>query len=421
VTTSGAFRSEPEHAVVQSAVRALHDRLPELTDRLVDRLSEGEGPDGRQVFGSKAFRESARSGLQTVLEAIAARGTERPDISFAQRIGRRYARRGLPLETVLRSYRLAGGVLWESLVDVVSERYPDDPAVLVTGARRTLTMIDQLSESITEAYHQTRRDLQKARAESALKALDRLLDGREERTDRVRSAGAQLDLPEHGRYVVVAALAGPEPVPPDEVAGTRLLWRSGPATLLGVALLDATGLDELVTALGPLIRRPAGIGLPVARLAEVGKARRLADLALTIAAAHGSGVENGGAGGGHGRTDRPLSAANGLVRLDEHLPAALVLAQPELSGHLRETVLGPLLHLDRTERESLIRTMEAWLDCHGSTARAAQRLFCHRNTVLGRLRRIQRLTGRRLDHPREATELVLALEAFRLSQASGEI
>ncbi|MDL4814187.1 PucR family transcriptional regulator [Actinomadura opuntiae] len=408
---------ERQHTVVQSAVRALHDRLPELTDRLVLRLQEAEGPDGRRAFGSRAFRESARSGLQSALEAIATRGMERPDISFARRIGRRYAEAGLPLETVLRTYRLAGGLLWECMADVVTERYPDDLAVLVSGARRALAMIDQLSDSITESYHQTWRDMRKAEVETALETLDDLLDGHEDDTDRVRSVGALLGLPEHGRYVVVAANARTDPVPPDEVVGTRVIWRSRPGALLGVALLDAAGIDDLAAGLRPLIRRPAGIGLPVDRLADLGRARWLADLARSVAAAEDCGETMGTA---PEPGSRPRDA-NRLVRLDERLPAAFMAAQPELARHLRDTVVGPLLDLDRGERESLMRTVAAWLDCHGSTARAAQRLFCHRNTVLGRLRRIQRLTGRRLDHPREATELVLALEAVRVLQAPGAI
>ncbi|MFD0692141.1 PucR family transcriptional regulator [Actinomadura fibrosa] len=329
-----------------------------------------------------------------MLDAIATRGMERPDISFAQRLGRRYAEHGLPLETVLRVYRLAGGLLWERLADVVNERHPDDLAFLVAGARRTLTMIDQLSDAITESYHQSSH-----KAETALKALDDLLDGHEDHTDRVPPLG----LPEHGRYVVIAASAHTGPSPPDKVAGTRLIWRSRPDTLLGVALLDTPDIDELATGLRPLIRKPAGIGLPVDRLTDLGKARRLADLARSIAAATNNGTMLPGPG-------------NELVRLDEHLPAAFVTAHPDLARHLRETVMGPLLDLDRADRDLLLQTVTAWLDCHGSTARAAQRLFCHRNTVLGRLRRVQRLTGRRLDHPREATELVLALEAVRLAQ-----
>jgi DNA-binding PucR family transcriptional regulator len=79
-------------------------------------------------------------------------------------------------------------------------------------------------------------------------------------------------------------------------------------------------------------------------------------------------------------------------------------------------VLGALLDLAPAERDLLLETVRAWIDNAGSTAGAARRLFCHRNTVLGRIRRVERLTGRRLDHPGEAVELILAIEADRIQR-----
>ncbi|NEE43896.1 PucR family transcriptional regulator, partial [Streptomyces sp. SID8455] len=40
--------------------------------------------------------------------------------------------------------------------------------------------------------------------------------------------------------------------------------------------------------------------------------------------------------------------------------------------------------------------------------------YCHRNTVLNRLRRFEQLTGRCLTRPRDAVEVSLALAARRL-------
>lgn len=105
----------------------------------------------------------------------------------------------------------------------------------------------------------------------------------------------------------------------------------------------------------------------------------------------------------------------GIVRLEERLPAALVVSQPELSDRLLTGVFGPLLALDPADRALLVGTLEAWLECGGSAGRAAGRLYCHRNTVLNRLRRLERLTSRSLSRPRELTEMTLALDAFTLT------
>jgi DNA-binding PucR family transcriptional regulator len=46
--------------------------------------------------------------------------------------------------------------------------------------------------------------------------------------------------------------------------------------------------------------------------------------------------------------------------------------------------------------------------------RAAGQLYCHRNTVFNRIRRIEQLTGRSLARPLDIVELTLALDAVRL-------
>jgi DNA-binding PucR family transcriptional regulator len=104
-----------------------------------------------------------------------------------------------------------------------------------------------------------------------------------------------------------------------------------------------------------------------------------------------------------------------IVRLEERLPAALLVSQPELSARLVTDVFGPLLALAPADRALLVRTLEAWLECGGSAGRAAGRLYCHRNTVLNRLRRLERLTSRSLSRPRELIDMVLALDAFRMT------
>jgi DNA-binding PucR family transcriptional regulator len=73
-----------------------------------------------------------------------------------------------------------------------------------------------------------------------------------------------------------------------------------------------------------------------------------------------------------------------------------------------------VLSLDSSGANALLDTLDAWLDAGGSTAAAANALHCHRNTVLYRLQRITQLTGRRISHPAESAELIIALRALRL-------
>ncbi|WP_406390867.1 PucR family transcriptional regulator [Streptomyces sp. NBC_00887] len=226
--------------------------------------------------------------------------------------------------------------------------------------------------------------------------LDALLEDRSAPGLAARAA-AGLGLPEQGRYAVVVLRRGGGPDRPVmDADGMTFLRRMRADCEIVVVALGERGTDELTAVLVERCPGPGGISPVVDSLAELGSARRLADVALLTC---------------------PPGTAR-IVRLEERLPAALVVSRPELAARLVASVFGPLLGLDPADRELLVRTLEAWLDCGGSAGRAAGLLYCHRNTVLNRLRRLEQLTSRSLSRPRELVEIMLALEAFRLSVAA---
>ncbi|MGW9459905.1 PucR family transcriptional regulator [Streptomyces globisporus] len=221
----------------------------------------------------------------------------------------------------------------------------------------------------------------------------------------VTRAARGLGLPERGRYAVVVLGT---PVPDAAVAegpdadGSRWWWGAAEGSPgeaesreVAVVLLGPAGPARAAARLRELGAGPGGVSPEVGSLAEVGAARRLAGTALL--------------------TCEPGSRE--IVRLDERLPAALLVSLPELSTRLLAEVFGPLLTLEPAERSLLVETLETWLECGGSVGRAAARLGCHRNTVFNRLRRLERLTARSLSRPRELVDLVLALDVLRLSSA----
>ncbi|MFF8796415.1 PucR family transcriptional regulator [Streptomyces globisporus] len=221
----------------------------------------------------------------------------------------------------------------------------------------------------------------------------------------VTRAARGLGLPERGRYAVVVLGT---PVPDAAVAegpdadGSRWWWGAAEGSPgeaesreVAVVLLGPAGPARAAARLRELGAGPGGVSPEVGSLAEVGAAHRLAGTALL--------------------TCEPGSRE--IVRLDERLPAALLVSRPELSTRLLAEVFGPLLTLVPAERSLLVETLETWLECGGSVGRAAARLGCHRNTVFNRLRRLERLTARSLSRPRELVDLVLALDVLRLSSA----
>ncbi|MGI8536390.1 MAG: helix-turn-helix domain-containing protein [Mycobacteriales bacterium] len=78
----------------------------------------------------------------------------------------------------------------------------------------------------------------------------------------------------------------------------------------------------------------------------------------------------------------------------------------------RDALVDALLEGRGIERSLLLDTPKAWLDTGGSAGQTAARLYCHRNTVLNRLRRLKALTGRSLDRVDHLVEWSLALLAL---------
>lgn len=268
------------------------------------------------------------------------------------------------------------------------------------AATTVFAAVDAETAIASEAYRATEAELRHRTDERLQALLDALLEGKESPGLAARAA-AGLDLPEQGRYAVVVLRLerrdGREPFHRRiQGAGMRFIWRMRTDCEVGVVSLggDATlaALSELLAGRCP---GPGGISPVVEGLAGLGRARRLADLAL--------------------RTCTP--DATGIVRLDERMPTALVVSQPELAERLVADVFGTLMELDPADRVVLLETLDAWLSCEGSAGRTAGRLYCHRNTVFNRLRRLEQLTSRSLSRPRDLIEMTLALDAFRLSGA----
>ncbi|MGW5640687.1 PucR family transcriptional regulator [Streptomyces sp. NPDC003832] len=387
--------------VLHRAARSLLDDLPDLTERLVALLRDQETAYRTAMEGDYAgtWQEVHRSLRHSVLSLLDPRGNRDAARRCSWQIGVRRAEQGLPLDALLHAFRLGGSLVWQRLVEETSRTAPEDVRLLVHVATDVWDFVDEHCTLVADAYRQAERQLAWRRENRVRLLAAALLDGTSRIADLPEAADA-LDLPEHGRFVVVAVTGGRPAaaagartvaVPP----GTRVHWHPGGEVDYGIVLVgdeDPEGDEDPVQALD--LSAPGsriGIGNVVSGLATVGDARRLADLALNMCPPEG-----------------------GTIRLTEHLPEALVVSCPELGATLADRVLGPLLRLEPADRDVLLDTLSAWLTCDGSAQRAGERLYCHRNTVLNRLRRCEQLTGRSLARPLDVVEISLALTARRL-------
>jgi DNA-binding PucR family transcriptional regulator len=92
---------------------------------------------------------------------------------------------------------------------------------------------------------------------------------------------------------------------------------------------------------------------------------------------------------------------------DAWLPLAAA-RMADTAADLVDAELGGLADVPPRERDRLLAAVRAYL-ATGSVAQVAARLYCHRNTVLNRLRRFTELTGRDVTVPADAAVVLLAL------------
>src|SRR5690606_34362864 len=145
--------------------------------------------------------EGCKNYLRRILEILCGEvsGPDGDDVAAA--IGRQRAEQGVPLEVMLRTFRLGGRIVWEALVEQAHTDGVDPDAVLGV-ATSMWTVIDGLSSTLSTSYRNTelerlRRDDQRRHA-----LFEDLLSGRARDTAFAQRTAKELDLPYGGRYLV---------------------------------------------------------------------------------------------------------------------------------------------------------------------------------------------------------------------------
>jgi DNA-binding CsgD family transcriptional regulator len=366
------------------------DALDPVTDQLVAAIVAEDPSYGLGRTSGADLRESCHDNLARILQSLT--GDQQPgDVYDAPHAtGRRRAEQGMPLESVLHAYRLGHRIIWDSLVE--QARNADTVEALVVAASHVWELVDSYSSEVARAYRDTESHLLRRDDQRRDALVDALLEGRGR--DRVLAAEAAnaLDLPEHGAFVV-AVLSGngwaTATAAALSVRGVRSVWRDRADREVGLIAVPRGGWEDVAGVLEKVTGLRGGLSPQVEGLSEVDGAYRLAETAL-----------------------RALpTSQSGVAALDERLPGSLLVTAPDLSKRLVDRALSGLRALDPEERDLLLLTLRTWLDTGGSAAQTAARLYCHRNTVLNRLRRIEALTGRSLERVDHLVEWSLALLA----------
>ncbi len=396
----------PTQRSAQPLAQRVLGRVDALTDRLVTVIgTQNPGYRSVEVVAPDDLWRSCHDNLTRVLQLVVLADRPAHDVHYdaARDTGRRRAEQGLPLDDLLRSFRLGGRLVWEAIVDEARSTPTVEDSHLLDVGTRVWEVVDRTSAEVAAAYHDAERGLVRADEQRRTSVWAALLAGAGDDAGLVFEAARLLGVPVDATYVVVVG----EPGTRDSGAAQRLedrlaadgvtsTWQAHGGGLVGlvVSSLVPGKVDTTMALLTRHLEVRAGVSPPFGGLLGVDAGFRQATLAL--------------------RTLRPRDR---VAALDERLPEALLLNAPELSERLVATWLGPLLALPSVEQAPLLDTLHAWVETSGSASRTAEAVHCHRNTVLNRLRRLNRLlepTGHDLSAS-TPVELALALRAHRLT------
>lgn len=294
--------------------------------------------------------------------------------SFPERLGTRRARQGVDETLLLEGVRTNFTVLWDAFREAAR---PVDPQILVDHVDLLLRLVEQHVARVQRAYlgESQRRDRDSRRL-----------------TDHLLTQFLAQESPAHSQLAELASALG---LVKDQQLWVALLASSGPPS---DRLLESwrfhTPWQSLTVLLSPDAETPAipsptkGVitrhPSPLNDVPEL--VREMVRLSAVL------------------HTDE-------LVVLDDLL---LRHAQAETLERLGDpaTILGRGFFEARLiEQARLLETLRAFIN-DGSIGGTANKLFCHRNTVVTRLKRVQELTGYNPLVPREMAILSLLLDIW---------
>ena len=371
-------------SALRPLVHACLDDVGELVAAFLAELADLP-PYRDELIPPAEVRADAEASFEMLLRLIA--GLPLPDriADISERVGRRRAQAGVPLDVLLQAVRLDFRILWSALL---SRADPADMHALMEGAVVVWDAVERHTVGVHVSYLDEAAVLARERDQERSRLVAQLLtsDGRDPQIRAQVATALEVD-----SATPFAVAAG---VPSDQRALRAALERlrangftahihfeeRRPVLLIalpkGTQALAENWLQGVACGLGPVAHGLADVPRSVRTAMEVAKVlppdtsepMRLRDVWTEIAAE---------------RMSEPGSV-------------------------LAESLLSDVDNLAAHERDRLLETARHYF-ASGSVADTAREMFCHRNTVLNRLRRLGELTGGDFGRPEHAALVLLAL------------
>jgi hypothetical protein len=301
--------------------------------------------------------------------------------ALPRNIAIRRARQGVPLDAFLEAIRNDFRVLWKGLERVAR---PDGISILVSNMDRVLDMVEGYVSNIQQAFAEEEALLARDKRVYRQRLLSRLFQGHSVETGDVDEIGAALGVQPQAAFEVLAVVedAVPEAQRRYGSSDDVYLYENGEA--LYAFRQQRKGRSWLRESPG----FPAGYVADVAGLASLpGAAASAAVLAR------------------HRRAESRLATVE-----ETWMRIAHGLLETTVPG-FSTRVISALDKCTPHERDRLLQVAHSYART-GSIKETSEELYCHRNTVVNRLRSLQEVIGLDLTIPAEAARALVALSGY---------
>ena len=378
--------SSSEH--LAALVARMHARAEDFVDRAVRRITANVDSYERDTTVARDdLWWSVYRNLQSVLLALSdQRLLTEEELAVRRELGARRAQQGMPVDDVMRAFRVGYTVLWEGLSQIAAQLGPQYAQALLEHAAHVWMTFDQVTSAVADAHRQAVEVKHVDRRRRAL----RFLDGLQRYPDEAAATeemGRSLGLDPHGPFTVAVHDPGARAT----ALGRDIVVIDQPDRVVVLSTCGGEPSRCEDTLAGVLQQQDAGhVGIGIMRQGLAGARQSLedADAAARTAVA----------------LDAPL-----VMFRTEWLSCLALKHAPQL-----DVLVAPAVQTLEND-EDLCATLDAFISADGSLATAGKKLFVHANTVAYRLRQFAQRTG--ID-PRTATGMALTQLALTYSRAA---
>lgn len=392
-------RIAPDSVIVE-----MRSRLPRVVALIATAIQQEVEAYAGPVLGErrKLIENALGAGWRELMDRIGGKARPNPDVDeMFRRLGRAEALDGHTLEAIRCAHDVATREAWDELHRIaLSHGLPT--SVLGRLGDALFEQIGHLRDEVEAGYlmgvDERSTDVRLSRERLARQ----LLDSTEETELEGLAAAAKWLLPELVLVVCVRQPDNAPPLEPDLLRVDALLLVDSPYVLL---LCDARKRDDAIQeAREAFDHGLISVGIPMPPI-HVNTAARLAKRAHQLA-------------------EQRLIEARGTIDCADHEESLWLHAEPLLRERLAERLLAPLAAETPHRRRMLARTLLIRLEQRASAPAIARELGVHPQTIRHRLRQLDVMFDERLDDPRLAFPMLLALKAtmpsWVVSQPSDE-